>query len=180
MDLVWNILATIWAIIGSAWFAMMIHEGSHYFCGRAVGVPRKKIAMRINFRQPHVALHDGDQWLNPDQPDYVPTFMKYQPKVARAWGFIAAGAIGETLITTMVAIALDLMGLTVMALILLAVSTAYMLIYVVVDFFFSFRRRKPHGDFSALWQISLGATGITATVIFAVRISALLVLISFL
>lgn len=168
MGWVWSIFAILWAVIGSSWLAMVLHESSHYLCGRAVGVPRRQIALRLNPRKPHVALRDDEQWRDPDHPGYVEAFTRYQSDAKRAWLFIAAGAI---------AVGLALAGLSVMALILMGTSTAYLLIYVVADAILSYERRRPHGDFSSMWRIGAAATVVTAIALAAIRGSVILLLV---
>lgn len=177
MDWVWGIISSVMAVLGSSWFAVVIHEHSHYFTGRAVGVPREKITVRMKPRPPHVALHDDHQWLSPDHPNYVATFYRYQPNMRPAWFYIAAGTIGEALITTMFSFGLVLAGLSIMALILIATSTAFDLAYLCFDVTLSYKRGRSHGDFSALWRIYPVATTTMILSVMALRAAAILVIV---
>lgn len=165
------------AVLGSSWFAVVIHEHSHYVCGRAVGVPREKITVRMKPRPPHVALHNDHQWLSPGHPEYNPTFWRYQPATGAAWFYIAAGTIGETLITTMLSFGLALGGLHIMALILIATSTAFEVAYLCFDVALSSKHQRPYGDFSALWRINRAGTVVAILASFILRGAAILVLV---
>lgn len=176
MDWVWGIISSVMAVLGSSWFAVIIHEHSHYLMGRAVGVPREKIKVRMKPWPPHVALHDDHQWLSPDHSDYNDTFFRYQSKLGPAWFYIAAGTIGETLITTVVSFGLMLAGLSIMALILIATSTAFELGYLCVDAVLSHKRQKSHGDFSALWGLHPIATVAMILSLMALRAAAIVII----
>lgn len=165
MDVISVIVSTVLAILGSAWYSVVTHEWSHYLTGRAAGVPSKSIRVRMRPNPPHVALHDGHEWLSPDDAGYVETFFSYQSRIGWAWFYIAAGTIGELLAVLAAAVLLSAFGLTVMALILLGTSAGITLIYLIGDVALSRRYERPAGDFSSMWQITKpGTTALVAGV----------------
>lgn len=160
MELLWGIFATVMSVLGSSWYCVVTHEWSHYLAGRAAGVPSRNIKVRMRPNPPHVALYNEDEWLTPDQPQYVQTFQAYQPRTVWAWFYIAAGTLGQ-LVAALAAVAvLRLFDLTIMAIILLGTSVAFTLIYLIGDAVVSRKHRSPAGDFSSMWQITRSATAI--------------------
>lgn len=166
MGIIWSVIATIMAVLGSSWYSLVTHEWSHYVAGRLAGVPSQCIRVRMRPHPPHVALHDGQEWLSPDHRRYVDAFCMYQPRVGWAWAYVAAGTVGGLLLVVVAAAVLVAFGLVIMALILVGTSAAMTLAYVVGDVLLTRRRESPAGDFSGMWQISKAGTSVMLIAVF--------------
>lgn len=167
MGVISGVVASVMAVLGSSWYSLVTHEWSHYVAGRLAGVPSQCIRVRMRPHPPHVALHDGQEWLSPDHRRYVDTFCGYQPRVGWAWAYVAAGTVGGLLLVVVAAAVLVAFGLVIMALILVGTSAAITLVYVLGDVFLTRRRGAPAGDFSAMWQISKAGTAIMLIAVFS-------------
>lgn len=177
-SLIAGIVATVMSIVGSCWYSVVTHEWSHYFAGRAAGVPSNDIRVRMRPHPPHVALRNNGRWLSPSDTDYVDTFIRHQQKVGWAWFFIAAGSVGEMVLVLGATAILLAVGWNVMAIFLVVTSTVLVVIYLIGDAIMTRRSENPAGDFSGMWHISRSGTAATVCVTLLIRLLALFIVVS--
>jgi len=169
-----DIALLLLALLGAAWGTIVVHEGGHYLMAFSFGVPAGSRRLRME-RPPHVALRQGDRWLSPDDPQYASAFAQHNPSMFAAWMFVAGGVLVETVL--MLFIAALCRGFGSLSLVIVGASTALLLMYLVADVALSLQRRRPYGDFGAMFTIARGPTVVTIMVVLLVRTVAIFLLV---
>ncbi len=144
----WPKMIAIWAV---AYFAIVaVHEVGHYLAGLAIGVPWRRMRIRLFTFPQHVALKDGDEWISPVQTDrYLKLAEPLMPTTASALIFVAGGFLLETASLLLWAV-LRLPFYNATSRLALGMT----LLYLVFDAAIFLRTRKAGMDFSALCSIS--------------------------
>lgn len=148
-----TVLVQAAAALGFAWGLVMVHESGHLLAGRARGVPAAAIRVRMA-SPPHVALLGPDGWRSPDDPDYVEVFRYHDASGVGAVVFISAGIVAATAAAMGLFVVFDLVGRDAGGTLVLVVSLALLVGSIVVDLIGTWRSGRPHGDVSALWNVS--------------------------
>lgn len=145
-------------IVSSVWFSFVIHEYSHYWMGRFLGIPKNKIRVVLNEPPPHVALYHNGYWLSPGTAEYISAFTVFRAEPWAGWLYIAAGMLGETGVILVLSTLLTVFNFHVVGVTLLATSSIILAIYFLVDVLLTNRFSKPYGDFMSMWSMSKGMT----------------------
>jgi hypothetical protein len=140
-----------WAVI------LVLHELGHFLAGVCLGVPRRKMMIRLFTWPPHVAIADGPEWIHPirQHARYASVAKRYVRGRAGAILFIAGGVIGQTIGFVALMLVLARLGLPRYWYTPLTLSVVFPLcFYIISDVLQALRTQKPQGDFSALWRLS--------------------------
>jgi len=144
-------LPMILAVWCAAYMAIVaVHECGHYCAGMAIGVPWRKMRIRMFTSPQHVALRDGDEWVSPSDTDrYIRVAEPFMPTTGTALLFVAGGFILETAaLLAWAAFKLPFYRLTC------PLALGMTLIYLVFEVAIYLRTRKASMDFSVMCSIS--------------------------
>lgn len=169
------ILSILFYAAVSIWVAVLVHESGHYLAGLTVGVPSRRMRVRLQ-RPPHVALWDGQAWLGPDDTTYVEVFRKYSPAAPAAWLFVGGGFLLETALTLGVVWVLAGVA-TELAMVVLLATTSLLAVYLISDVVGSLRMSRPAGDLSAMLKISRSSTLVLLVGMLGLRVGAVFFLL---
>ena len=138
-----------------------LHECGHFLLGIAAGIPAREMKIRLLTFPQHVALREGDGWLDPtrDYHLYVVRAQALAPDRSRQVAYAAGGLVVQTVVVVLFVFAWRSLGggrLWLVPLTLALVSVP--LLYLCADLIFTRLARRPCGDFSVLWAICPAAS----------------------
>jgi len=132
------------------------HKLGHYLTGRLlVGIPAADIRLVVASLPQYVALRDGDRWASPtDFERYLTAYHRYDPELAHAAPFLAAGELAQTAGVVSIAGVGMVSGVDVVAQSAVLASVMLVGYHLIADLALNFHMGHPTGDFSALWYHS--------------------------
>ncbi|MES2734833.1 MAG: hypothetical protein V4672_00855 [Verrucomicrobiota bacterium] len=145
-------LPMIIAVLGLAYFAIVaVHECGHYCAGLVIGVPHRKMRIRLFTFPQHVALRDGDEWGSPTTQieRYIKLSEPLMPTTGKVLLFLAGGFILETA-ALLLWVALKWPFYREICTLVVWMT----LIYLVFDVSIYLKTRRGAMDFSAMYSVS--------------------------
>src|SRR5688572_29224550 len=135
---------------GSFFVLIAVHELGHYLAGLLGGIPARDMRIRLLAFPQHVALRDGEQWVNTGTIGrYVELVWQYLRTTPRVCLYIAGGILVETAFTVAAGAALVLAGLPKVATAFVSLSLLLTLPWLIIDTI-AVARGRIVGDLSGL------------------------------
>ncbi|PKM62884.1 MAG: hypothetical protein CVU97_03200 [Firmicutes bacterium HGW-Firmicutes-21] len=137
-----------------------IHEAGHYLVGWFLGIPRKRMKIRIKKMIPQVLLisDTGKRVSSVDTEEYTGILEQYINSDNKIFLFVVGGHVFELLTISAavsVSLLLDASLITYFANAITWIAPLMMLNYLIFDIIGTKRRKgSSGGDFSGSWEIS--------------------------
>ncbi|MBW3085053.1 hypothetical protein KEM60_01245 [Austwickia sp. TVS 96-490-7B] len=146
-------MTLLWVVV--AWCAgIIVHTCGHYIAFRAVGVPAAEVRVRYGLNGGHIELRDGDTWVVPGNPTYVPIFIRLVPHRRHTFLTIAAGQGTELLVAAAAVLALVHAEQNGLASVVAGVSAALFLVDLAIGLATTLSWRRPTCDAASLWVLA--------------------------
>ena len=145
-----------------------LHECGHFMAGLVAGIPADQMKIRLTTFPQHVAIRDGDQWLNPvrDSQRYIARSMTMIKNRKGAIAYVSGGLLVQTAV--FVAFVLVCRSVSAHHLWVTPATCALValpLLYLLADLFATKQANHPCGDFSGLWKISPLASVLVTSIV---------------
>ena len=156
-----EVIGTVAVYVLTTAAIVVIHELGHYLTGLAVGIPARRMSIRLQlFSGPHVALRDDSgNRVSPSEFDrYVRLLEGFVDTDAKMFLFVAGGHALETVFIVLVVFVTETSAvprLGWLAGIVTWMGLLFALIYLATEVWAARRGETPSGgDISGLWAIA--------------------------
>lgn len=132
-----------------------MHEVGHYIFGIIVGIPSKKMKIRLLTFPQHVAIKKDNKWISPQDKNYVSEVLKYIKTEKDAFLYVSGGFILETIFFIFFVLISKHLGLNENVLQSIIITLIlFHLLYFLMDLIITAKTQNPSGDLTGLWKIS--------------------------
>jgi len=168
-------LAIFFSCLAAVFGTIALHECGHFVAGISAGIPPDQMKICLATFPQHVALRDGEAWIDPwDHQRYVSRSRALIKDKKGAIAYVSGGLVAQTIVFIAFVFTSKALGVGGLWLIpLTAALVAEPLLYLFADVVFSRLRQSPCGDFSGLWQISPWASVLVTSLVVATHLTVL-------